>query len=145
MIVHFKSEEHSFLSNFYPVWIEFRSDIYASVEHAYMSAKSEDKTWKEFCLMEPAGRVKRESRKILLVPDWDSIKIEVMTECVTKKFNVEPLRSMLLNTGSQNIQEGNWHNDTFWGVDLKSNPNVGENHLGRILMNVCRELEMRTI
>jgi len=37
------------MSNFTPVKIILDNVEYYSVEHAYMSAKSQDKSWKEFC------------------------------------------------------------------------------------------------
>lgn len=150
MIVHFKSIEHKFLSNFYKVDVEYDGVIYPSSEHAYMSAKSDEEVeidgktykWKEFCqnsTIKPS-KVKGESRFLTLVDQWDEIKVEVMYLCLVSKFRQEPLRSRLLATGLQNIQEGNWHGDTFWGVDLRVNPNVGENNLGRLLMRVRDEL-----
>ena len=41
-------------------------------------------------------------------------------------------------TGNLVLEEGNGWHDTFWGVDLKTGE--GENHLGRILMQVREEL-----
>lgn len=37
------------------------------------------------------------------------------------------------------ITEGNYWNDKFWGVCLKSNQ--GQNHLGKLLMNIREEIE----
>jgi hypothetical protein len=37
---------------------------------------------------------------------------------------MEPF-DLLLNTGNEYIQKGNWWNDRFLGVDLKSDPPVG--------------------
>lgn len=151
MIVHFKSEEHKFLSNFYMVDVELDGKIYPSVEHAYMSAKSDEdvtiddetRKWKDWCAdrkMHPA-EIKKRSYNLTLIPNWDKKKFHIMYKCVSRKFSKEPLRSKLLATGDQNIQEGNWHEDRIWGVDLKVNPNVGENYLGRILMKVRNEIK----
>ena len=57
-----------------------------------------------------------------------------MAECVKQKFNQEPYRTKLLETGTLHIQEGNRWNDKFWGVCLKTNK--GENHLGKLIMDV---------
>lgn len=142
MITTFKTKETEFLSNFYPVEINYRGAIYASVEHAYMSAKSDDPVWKVFCQNKAnkAGDVKRESKKIKLVPEWDKIKFQVMLSCLRAKFQNPKLQAMLLSTGDQNLQEGNTWGDRIWGVDLKVNPNIGENHLGRLLMKVREEI-----
>lgn len=150
MIIHFKSEEHRFLSNFYLIEIDYLGIKYPSVEHAYMSAKSDEDVeidgvrynWKNFCANSKfkPSKIKGESRFITLVYSWDTLKLDVMYDCLVAKFSNEALRRRLLATGTQNIQEGNWHGDMFWGVDLLSNPNVGENHLGRLLMKVREEI-----
>lgn len=135
MITEFQNE-HRWLSNFAPVKIKLDGLEFPSVEHAYMSAKSDDAEWKKFCSNpnNKAGDVKRQSRNVTLKEDWDEIKLEVMKECVTQKFSQEPYRTKLLETGTQHIQEGNRWNDKFWGVCLKTNK--GENHLGRLIMDV---------
>lgn len=135
MITEFQNE-HRWLSNFAPVKIKLDGLEFSSVEHAYMSAKSDDVEWKKFCSNpnNKAGDVKRQSRNITLKDDWDKIKLEVMKECVNQKFSQEPYRTKLLETGTQHIQEGNRWNDKFWGVCLKTNK--GENHLGRLIMDV---------
>ena len=150
MILHFKSVDHSFLSNFYITDVEYNGVVYPSSEHAYMSAKSDEEveidgrksSWKDFCRRPDVkpSKVKGESRFLTLPDNWNEMKVEVMYLCLVSKFRNEPLRSRLLATGNQNIQEGNWHGDTFWGIDLRSNPNVGENNLGRLLMRVRDEL-----
>jgi ribA/ribD-fused uncharacterized protein len=115
---------------------------YASVEHAYMSAKSDDPMWKDYCANPniSASDAKREGKKVQLVPDWELIKFSVMKDCLRAKFLQEQFKIKLIATGNQNIQEGNWWGDRVWGVDLKENPNVGENHLGRLLMKIREEL-----
>ena len=46
------------------------------------------------------------------------------------------MSNKLLGTGDTYLEEGNTWNDTFWGVCN----GVGENNLGRILMEVREEL-----
>lgn len=150
MITHFKDVQYRFLSNFYKVDVLYRGIVYPSCEHAYMSAKSDEEVeidgvkynWKDFCRnpKNTPSKVKGESRFLILSDKWESIKNLVMEECLIDKFSREPLRSMLLATGTQNIQEGNWHGDIYWGVDLRVNPNIGENHLGRLLMQIRDEI-----
>lgn len=143
MIVHFKSPEHSFLSNFELVSINYCGINYPSVEHAFMSAKSDDPQWKAYCSntnISPAD-VKREGKTIQFIHNWKNIKLTVMENCLRSKFHIEPYKTLLIETGNQNIQEGNWWGDKYWGVDLKQDPNIGENHLGRLLMVVREELQ----
>jgi len=59
---------------------------------------------------------------------------------ITSNEERDICRTLLKETGNQNIQEGNYWGDDYWGVDLKQNPNVGENHLGRLIMKIREEL-----
>lgn len=139
MIKEFQGD-FRWLSNFTPVNIELDGLKFSSVEHAYMSAKSDNKWWKEFCAnpKNTPGQVKRESKKIELVENWNQIKLEVMRDCVEQKFSQEPFRTLLKNTRDLQIQEGNNWGDKFWGVCLKTNK--GENNLGKLIMNFRRTL-----
>ena len=140
MITEFQNE-YRWLSNFAPVKIKLDGLEFPSVEHAYMSAKSEDEEWKKFCSNSnnTAGDVKRKSRSILLKDDWNKIKFKVMANCIKQKFNTEHYRTKLLETKDEHLQEGNRWNDKFWGVCLKTNK--GENNLGKLIMNVRSELQ----
>lgn len=54
---------------------------------------------------------------------------------VSSKFEqYDTLAQSLMNTSPHELIEGNDWGDTFWGVDL--NTNQGENHLGKILMQI---------
>lgn len=89
-----------------------------------------------------AAKAKRRGRQILLRPDWDAVKIGLMKEIVRAKFIQNPhLAGKLLATGNRQIAEGNTWGDTYWGVNLQTGK--GENHLGQILMQVRRELNLQ--
>ena len=142
MIREFR-DDYYFLSNFFITPVTFRGIVYPSSENAYMSAKSDDPQWKAYCSnpnITPAD-AKENAKYIRLVNDWYISKFVVMEECLRSKFENSTLREKLLATGTQNIQEGNWWGDRTWGIDLKENPNIGENHLGRLLMKIRDELK----
>lgn len=141
MIHTFKIDPYKWLSNMQLVDIPLKGKIYPSVEHAYMSEKSHDSSWKELCSKkEITGKqIKVFSRTIELRSDWEDVKLLVMEHCLREKFKQEPFKTGLIKTGNQNIQEGNYWNDIFWGVDLKKDPNVGENNLGRLIMKIRDE------
>lgn len=142
MIKQFR-DEYRWLSNFAPVQIILNGIIYKSVEHAYMSAKSNDYEWKLFCKnTESAGDVKKASYSINLVGDWNQTKLNVMKECLKQKFSFEPYKTKLIQTGDEFIQEGNFWNDRFWGVCLKTGK--GENNLGKMIMDIRTELRGQT-
>lgn len=138
MIKEFQGE-YRWLSNFATCYVELDGIEYFSVEHAYMSAKSDDPQWKEYCRTEhQAGNVKRASRNIQLVSDWETKKVIVMRQLLEKKFHAYPFSRQLLSTGTEEIQEGNTWNDKFWGVCLKTGK--GENNLGKMIMEIRKEL-----
>lgn len=137
MVERFRGE-YGWLSNFADVQIPLKGVVYPSVEHAYMAQKSSDPEWIKFCMFHTAGKVKRKSREIEVRPDWDDVKLDVMQVCLTRKFNQEPFRTKLIQTGDMYIQEGNYHNDKFWGFCLKTNE--GENHLGKMIMKIRETL-----
>jgi len=139
MIEQFQNE-YRWLSNFYPCELRFRGKLYPSVEYAYLSAKSEDKEWKIMCAeaKEKQGKIKKASQRLKVVPNWESIKMEVMRECLELKFLQEPFKTWLLETGKVHLQEGNSWGDKFWGVDLETGE--GENNLGKLIMTIREKL-----
>ena len=80
-------------------------------------------------------------RRVPLRPDWEEVKVGIMEEIVRAKFTQHPeLAERLLATGDKVLIEGNHWGDTCWGVDTRTGR--GENHLGKILMNVREELKL---
>jgi ribA/ribD-fused uncharacterized protein len=132
--------EYRFLSNFHPASVELDGLEYPTVEHAFQAAKTGDPAQRERIRTLPGPhQAKKAGRALDLRPDWERVKIGVMEELVRRKFTRHAeLRELLLATGDQELMEGNRWNDRFWGVDLDSGE--GENHLGKILMKVRREL-----
>lgn len=136
------SGEYRFLSNFYPSVIVggYRGDnvVAPSVEHAYQAFKAERKADRDRILLAGSAAIaKRMGRTVKLRPDWEEVKLRIMTNLVRTKFLQNPaLGDKLLATGDEELIEGNHWGDTFWGVCRGE----GENHLGRILMEVRKFL-----
>lgn len=128
-----------FLSNFYMAPIEYEGQVFPSSEHAYQAAKTEDKRLREVFtdINMTAAESKRAGQKIDLRSNWDTVRIQVMRDVVRIKFKTHAkLAEKLLATGDEELIEGNTWGDRFFGqVD-----GVGENWLGRILMEVRGEL-----
>lgn len=133
--------KHAFLSNFYESPIHVTNIgitpkfVAPTAEHLFQAMKSRDPNEQYHVLISPSpGVAKRIGRTIKLRDDWDDIKLNVMRMIIHAKFEQNPhLAKMLIATGDAHISEGNYWNDTFWGVDLKTGK--GENHLGLILMS----------
>lgn len=135
MIKEFKGET-KWLSNFALVKIVLDGIEYPSTEHAYMSAKCSNPTWKKVCANPTitCGQIKFLGGTVKLVDNWNDIKLDVMTDCIQQKFVQEPYRTMLIETGDQFLQEGNNWGDLIWGVDIETGE--GQNLLGKLIMNV---------
>lgn len=131
---------HAFLSNFSPAHIVFDGLSFPTVEHAFVAAKTLDRTERARISNIGSPRdAKRAGRKLRLRADWEQIKVEIMAGLVTQKFQIPHLADSLAATGTAPLIEGNrWH-DTFWGVCTgcyRGCDYVGANHLGQILMAV---------
>lgn len=149
MAIESFTQQHWFLSNFSSAPIEWRGKEWRSVEHAYQAAKAYDPRTREpvdeeavenVRNAETPGDAKKLGRKIAMVPEWEHpypgpddepLKIQVMRELVHLKFQIPERRQQLLSTGLQELVEGNWWDDTFWGVC----GGEGTNWLGKVLMD----------
>lgn len=128
-----------FLSNFYPCDFEFDGIIYHTAEAAFQAQKTEDTEKRiDMSKIVSAASVKHVGRTLKLRDDWEEIKDDVMYRIVYAKFSTnESLKKRLLETGDEELIEGNTWNDTYWGVCK----GVGLNKLGEILMRVREELK----
>lgn len=128
------SGAYQFLSNFYDSTVYLDGVLYSSVEHAYQAAKTLDPQERsQVRSASTHGLAKKLGRKVKMRPGWDNVKLSVMADLVSQKFaRHHELRKMLLETGDAELIEGNYWGDVFWGVCKGK----GENHLGKILMNL---------
>lgn len=131
-------DEYSFLSNFYSCKVEYNGLFYKSSEAAYQAQKCPFLA-KKFTELS-ASESKKMGRKVQIRYDWEEQKLSIMKEIITNKFTQnEYLKEKLLETGNAELYEENYWGDKFWGtVD-----GIGENHLGKILMEVREELRER--
>lgn len=111
--------------------------MYPSTEHAYVASKSTNEEVRRYVSTLPsAGAAKRYGRILEVRPDWDKVRVLIMKEIVTFKFeNDSYLRERLLATEDATIEEGNAWGDTFWGISPIGSE-IGENHLGKIIMAI---------
>jgi len=143
----------------YPLdnWIETEQGISVPTsEHAYQAAKFKQpnihriiagaRSQEENKTVYADGVVSKELASIFVEqgfirPDFEIAKRGIMLAVVTMKFDRNPdLAEMLIATDDEMIVEGNNWGDRYWGVDPIGSDN-GENHLGRILMKVRRDLQ----
>lgn len=135
---------YGFLSNFYPSKVSLDGKMYPTVEHAFQAAKTLDTdVRKRFQEDVGPATAKARGRNVELRPDWESVKVDVMTQLVEEKFSSKAggaeaaqLAEKLLATGNRPLVEGNKHGDRFWGTVNGE----GQNMLGKILMSTRKKL-----
>lgn len=131
--------EHAFLSNFYTAPFAWDGRSYLNAEAAFQSAKCLAPEERDAFSQLDGVKAKHLGKHVPLRSDWEQVKTIIMEEVVRAKFTQNPdLARQLLDTGDAHICEGNSWGDTFWGVNTKTNK--GENHLGKILMQVREEI-----
>ena len=133
--------EYRWLSNFWPVEIEYKGRFFSNVENAFHSEKSNDEKFKDFCASESDPKIVKKAQRemVELREDWEEVKENIMEDLVRIKFQNLEMKEKLLNTGDMEIEEGNTWGDTFWGVDLETGE--GKNRMGKIIMKIRDEVK----
>lgn len=125
--------KYDFLSNFYNSPITYEDITYPTVEHFFQAMKTLDRDKRlSIALAATPGAAKRMGRKVTLRPNWEAIKDSIMKIGLELKFSDRELREKLEATKGYYLEEGNDWGDRYWGVYRGE----GENHLGRLLMEV---------
>lgn len=127
------SGQYDFLSNFYESAVTYKGITYPSSEAAFHAQKTTDIYEQvRFTQLNPSA-AKKLGRTVDLRSDWETVKYQIMYDIVLQKFvQNSRLKKWLLETEDAELIEGNWWGDTYWGVCR----GVGENNLGKILMDV---------
>ena len=74
--------------------------------------------------------------------DWDEIKLKLMEEITEEYYKSNPkLLQKLKETGESKLLHSGPLIDNFWGINKKG----GENHHGKILMKIRKELEFEPV
>lgn len=126
-----------YLSNFYHAPMKIGSRVWNTVENAYQAAKTSDRDLREKIRNASPSEAKKIGSQVEVRPEWDSIRVQVMRECLWAKFTQNGgLATRLLSTGEAYLEETNTWGDRFWGVC----GGVGENTLGQLLMETRKRL-----
>lgn len=133
------SGNYRFLSNFFRPTANVILDgvEYSSVEHAYQAAKTTNTDDRKQFQFGTPSEAKRMGRGLSLRSDWETVKESVMLDLLRQKFIGTDLEVSLRATGDAELVEGNYWQDTYWGVC----DGVGQNRLGVLLMQVRDELK----
>lgn len=140
--IPYYEESYFALHNFSAHAIEIDGITYPTAEHAFHALKFDDSNLRDRIIACPSpiaafklGKELKPHRR----PDWDDIKIDILTDIIRHKAQQNPdVKETLLLSGSEEIVEAN-PTDDFWG----NGPNGdGQNHTGKILMKIRDELKV---
>jgi ribA/ribD-fused uncharacterized protein len=130
--------QYGFLSNFFDCGFQYDGKIYRTNEHFYQSHKPSLEADKEIIRnAKNAYEAARLGRSCKIKKNWEKIKVPIMKLGLSLKFDNPDLKQMLLETGNQELIEGNKHGDVFWGVCNGK----GQNVLGQLLMSLREKLK----
>ena len=155
VIDKFDGTEYGFLSNFHPCKVTYNGITYNHSEGAFQAQKTLNEEERQFISTLTPGKSKRACGrhglsengslfKIKLRADWEEVKDQIMYQIVKAKFEQNPnLKEKLINTGSAELIEGTTWHDNYWGnCTCEKCKNIeGQNHLGKILMQVRNEFK----
>lgn len=136
-----KETGYDFLSNFYNSTVNFEGKLYSTVEHAYQASKTTDPNVRDIIRKANGpSEAKKLGQSIQIRNDWQEVRLTIMRQLIKEKFSNPFLTHKLLSTGDAELVLNNKWNDKFWGVCR----GVGENWLGKILMEVREQLRDET-
>ena len=135
-----KTKEWSWLSNFFLSPMILQEKEYPTVEHWFQSQKFTNPDLQEKIRLCPsAAQAKKlgRTRDASFLPNWDSVKEEILFQGLKAKFEQNSfLQTLLLKTGSEElIEQSPW--DSYWGSGRLGN---GKNRMGHLLMKLRSEL-----
>jgi len=118
---------------------------YITPEHFYQAMKSVSHA--DHLLIASAktpGLAKKFGRRLVVRPDWDSVKLNFMFYALVYKFTKNTSHGQkLINTPGPIVEYNYWH-DNYWGdcICEKCENIVGQNWLGRILENIRTKISV---
>lgn len=127
------TDQYFFLSNFAPSSLYYKNHRYLNAEAAFQAQKCPG-IEERFENLDPS-QARRWGRMLPLREDWEEVKLKEMENILKAKFRNYNLRKKLLETGEQELVEGNYWKDDFWGVCTSK----GQNNLGKLLMKLRSE------
>lgn len=134
VINQFKGE-YDFLNNRFGCRFVWQGLQYGNAEAAFQASKCEDVSGRKVYVNCSADKAALKGKEQIPYSGWEETRLDIMKSILKAKFEQNPaLMKRLADTGSRILINGNNKQETYWGVDLYSWQ--GENHLGKIIMNI---------
>ncbi|MGL5936416.1 MAG: NADAR family protein [Cetobacterium sp.] len=137
-------DEYAFLSNFYRQKFIYKNIEFDTAEHAFQWAKAIDESGRNIILnCSTPSQARYHGKRIKINKEWwECEKFRIMEEILVEKFKNANMQKLLLETGNDELIEGNrWH-DNIWGACqcYSCSKKSHQNNLGKILMNIRSSL-----
>lgn len=139
--IFFYENEFYVFSNFSSFKIKWKENLWMTSEHVYQAEKFDDTNIKKQIMdaisahdaMKIAQNNKESYKK-----NWNETKLEVMKEILRAKVDQHPyVKKKLIESKNKELIENSWR-DSYWGWGPNRD---GENHLGKLWMEIRSELE----
>lgn len=151
-VIAFNSYNENFiLSNMFPCKITYKDKLFHGVDHLYYyllyfqhpTVQNKIAKCKGVCANFKAKKIGDENAE-LIKDITDSQKVNLIMKCIRLKYQQNRHCSdYLLGSNDAVLVEHAYWGDTFWGCMLKNGLYEGENHTGKILMQIRDELRDR--
>jgi len=120
------TDDYDFLSNSYDCALMYNGYVYNNAESAYQAQKNPSLA-KDFTNLSAREAINR-GRSINIIPDWDKMKLNIMSDILKSKFNNDVLRNKLISTGDTILINGMRHDNSYWGAIQHKKLNIGNNY-----------------
>ena len=138
--IFFYEQEFYPFSNFSSFKLHWKGYDWMTSEHAYHSEKFEDAGVLEKLKSTRSAHEAMElayANKDTCRSDWNNVKLKIMKDILRAKVEQHPyIKKKLLDSGDKKLIENSWR-DAYWGWGDHGD---GENHLGRLWMEVRGEM-----
>ena len=146
------NSEHSKLSSFYPIEIEYKEHKYKNLEQGLQHTKAlieEENDIANIIMKDPKPRrCKALGKKVPSTEKWNNVRDEVMTEMIKLKAQDPKIKAFLLSTGQKQLIEAT--GDNYWacGASFRSkkvqqNQTTGKNNLGKAWIKLREDLRSK--
>ncbi len=132
-----------------PFGIIYENLVFPTVEHFYHAGRTLQHQARQEILDTPSPYLAKQighsfEMRGLEREDWHEINVPHMENGLRQKFSLIVFEKFILDTGNEELIEGNWWHDNFWGScnceKCKERfPNGGLNTLGNLLMKIRKE------
>ena len=134
-VINSFKDEFDFLSNRYPCRIVWEGLEYHCAESAFQASKCKEEEERRVYARCSTDKAVVRGNSQMPYTGWEASRLDIMASILQAKFEQNPtLMKKLADTGKRVLLNGNNKHETFWGIDLYSW--IGENHLGKIIMNI---------